>query len=74
MPAAQMAESPGIERSDVYSLFPTLVWRIELERAVYEPINARLLPFLRELRGKRVPTAGESWQSSVALQPLWGVP
>jgi len=27
-----MAESPGIERSDVYSLFPTLVWRIELER------------------------------------------
>ena len=56
-----MAESSGIERSDIYSLFPTLVWRIELERAVYEPINARVLPFLRELRGKRVPKAGESW-------------
>jgi hypothetical protein len=39
-----MAESPAIERSDVYSLFPTLVWRIELERAVYEPINGRVTP------------------------------
>jgi uncharacterized protein (TIGR02466 family) len=67
VPAAQMAESPGIERSEVYSLFPTLVWRIELERAVYEPINARVLPLLRGLREKGLPPAGESWQSSVAL-------
>jgi uncharacterized protein (TIGR02466 family) len=58
-----MAEAPGIEHSNVYSLFPTLVWKIELERAVYEAINARILLLLRTLR----PTEAAGWQSPVDL-------
>lgn len=58
-----MAELPGIEHSEVYSLFPTLVWKIDLERTVYEPINARVLPLLRTMR----PTEGDSRQSPVGL-------
>lgn len=58
-----MAELPGIEHSNVYSLFPTLVWKLELEHQLYESINARILPLLRTMRR----TEGDSWQSPVSL-------
>ncbi|MGH8865878.1 MAG: 2OG-Fe(II) oxygenase family protein [Burkholderiales bacterium] len=61
-----MAE-PDIEHSDVYSLFPTLVWKINLERALYEPINAQVVPLLHTLLNDRRIPEGESWQSAVGL-------
>ena len=38
-----MAELPGIEHAEGYSLFPTLGWKIDLERTLYESIKARVL-------------------------------
>ncbi len=61
-----MAE-PDLEHSDVYSLFPTLVWKTDLERAVYAPINAQVVPLLQTLLNDRAIAEGESWQSAVGL-------
>ena len=57
-----------IEHSDVFSLFPTLVWKIQLRAEVQEPINAHLLALLSALRhGLPALNAGEAWQSGHAL-------
>jgi uncharacterized protein (TIGR02466 family) len=57
-----------IESSDVLSLFPTLVWKIQLRAGVHEPIDASALGLLRALRpGPPVLKAGEAWQSGHAL-------
>lgn len=58
---------PDVEHSDVYSLFPTPVWKIDLERALYVPINAQVVPLLHTLLNDRRIAVGESWQSAVAL-------
>ncbi len=60
---------PWIESSDVLSLFPTLVWKIQLRAEVHEPIDARALGLLHALRrGLPVLKAGEAWQSGHALR------
>lgn len=57
---------PGIEDSDVFSMFPTLVWKLRLRG--HEPINEHLLGLVRALRqGLPELAAGEAWQSGVAL-------
>ena len=57
-----------IEHSDVFSLFPTLVWKIQLRAKVQEPIDARVLGLLLELRqGLPALKTGEAWQSGHAL-------
>ncbi|MGH8644425.1 MAG: 2OG-Fe(II) oxygenase family protein [Gammaproteobacteria bacterium] len=61
-----MAES-DIEHSKVYSLFPTLVSKIDLDRANHEPINAQVVPLLHTLLNDRSLPKGESWQSAVGL-------
>ena len=57
-----------IESSDVLSLFPTLVWKIQLRAEVHEPIDASALGLLDLLRrGLPELKAGEAWQSGHAL-------
>ena len=57
-----------IENSDVLSLFPTLVWKIQLRAEVHEPIDASALGLLHSLRqGLPELKTGEAWQSSHAL-------
>ena len=57
-----------IETSDVLSLFPTMVWKIQLANEVHERIDASALGLLHALRqGLPVLQAGEAWQSGHAL-------
>lgn len=57
-----------IESSDVLSLFPTLVWKIQLRAEVHEPIDASTLGLLHSLQ-QREPELkpGEAWQSGHGL-------
>lgn len=60
-----------IESTDVLSLFPTLVWTIQLKRENYDAVNAKLLELLRKRReGLPVLVRGEAWQSSQDLHEL----
>src|SRR5713226_1396768 len=57
-----------IENSDVVSLFPTLVRKIQLRAEVHEPIDAAALGLLHSLRqGQPERKSGEAWQSGHAL-------
>jgi len=57
-----------IKNSDVVSLFPTLVWKIQLRAEVHEPIDASALGLLHSLRqGQPELKSGEAWQSGHAL-------
>jgi uncharacterized protein (TIGR02466 family) len=57
-----------IENSDVLSLFPTLVWKIQLRAEVHQPIDASVLGLLHSLRqGLPELKTGEAWQSGHAL-------
>jgi len=57
-----------IENSDVVSLFPTLVRKIQLRAEVHEPIDASALGLLHSLRqGLPELKPGEAWQSGHAL-------
>ena len=68
MPRAEPGKHPWIESSDVLSLFPTLVWKIQLRPDVHEPIDASALGLLHSLRqGLPELKAGEAWQSGHAL-------
>jgi uncharacterized protein (TIGR02466 family) len=63
-----IAKGSWIESSDVVSLFPTLVWKIQLRAEVHEPIDASALGLLHSLRqGLPELKAGEAWQSGHAL-------
>jgi len=57
-----------IENAEVVSLFPTLVWKIQLRAEVHEPIDASALRLLHSLRqGLPELKSGEAWQSGHAL-------
>jgi uncharacterized protein (TIGR02466 family) len=57
-----------IEHSDVFSLFPTLVWKIQLRAEVQEAVDERVLGLLVALReGLPALKTGEAWQSGHAL-------
>ena len=57
-----------IKNSDVFSLFPTLAWKIQLRAEVHEPIDASALGLLDSLRqGLPALKTGEAWQSGPAL-------
>ncbi len=57
-----------IEDSDVFSLFPTLVWKTQLRAEAHEAIDASALGLLRSLRqGLPELKSGEAWQSGHAL-------
>ena len=59
------------EASDVIPMFPTLVWKIELEAQLREAIGARVLATLAHLRRDLPPLApGQGWQSVQSLHEL----
>jgi len=68
VPRAEPGKRAWIESSDVLSLFPTLVWKIQLRAEVHEPIDASVLGLLHSLRqGLPELRTGEAWQSGHAL-------
>jgi uncharacterized protein (TIGR02466 family) len=57
--------------SDVIPMFPTLVWRVELEAQLREAISACALPALSSMRSKYPPLGpGQGWQSIQTLHRL----
>jgi uncharacterized protein (TIGR02466 family) len=65
-----MATSKGrwMAASDVIPMFPTLVWKVQLEAQLHEAIDARILGVLAEIRRDLPPLAsGEGWQSAQTL-------
>ena len=42
-------DQPRVESIEMLPLFPTLVWKVQLERATYAPINARIKAKLEEV-------------------------
>ena len=60
-----------VESSDVILMFPTFVWKTQLEAKVYEAINRDILGALEEMtRSLSPPRPGSSWQSANQLQTL----
>ena len=57
-----------IEASDVISMFPTLVWKIQVKAEVHEAIDARILAVLERMR-QDLPRLGpgQGWQSMQTL-------
>jgi hypothetical protein len=59
------------EASDVIPMFPTFVWKIELEAQLREAIGVRVLSTLAHLRRDLPPLApGHGWQSVQSLHGL----
>jgi len=60
--------SRWIEASDVIPMFPTLVWKIQLDQRLHEAIDAKVLAALADLRRALPPlAAGNGWQSVQTL-------
>jgi uncharacterized protein (TIGR02466 family) len=58
----------GFEKSDVLRMFPTFVWKGQLSREIYEPLNDSILRNLDEIGAPLADLEpGESWQSSHRL-------
>ena len=62
---------PWIEASDVIPMFPTLVWKIQLEAQLREAIDAKILARLASIR-RDLPQlgTGQGWQSEQTLHEL----
>ena len=60
--------SRRIDASDVVPMFPTFVWRIQVEAGLRDALRERILAMLAETRA-RLPALvpGEAWQSGTAL-------
>jgi len=57
--------------SDVLPMFPTLVWKVELEAQLREAIGAQALAALARMRRDRPPLGpGQGWQSVQSLHEL----
>ena len=68
-----MAEKqvPWVHTSDVVPMFPTLVWKIQLEEQLCSTISARALPALSLMRSQEPPQKpGQGWQSVQTLHTL----
>jgi len=60
-----------MEASDVIAMFPSLVWKIQLESGLRDALNAGIEAALADMRRGLPPLeAGRAWQSGHA-QPLW---
>ena len=55
---------------EVIRLFPTFVWRRQLEQQVYGPLNRGILATLDELMKSESDTPGSAWQSRHGLHKL----
>jgi uncharacterized protein (TIGR02466 family) len=57
--------------SDVLPMFPTLVWKVQLEPQLHKRIDSQVLVVLARLRGPLPPLApGHGWQSIQTLHTL----
>ena len=57
-----------IETSDVIPMFPTLVWKRQIEAGLRDALAARILAALTDMRGGLPPLEpGRGWQSAQAL-------
>ena len=68
-----MSESnePKFQTSDVLRMFPSFVWKAELEQDVHLSINRKIVVKLDDLRQSMPELApGEAWQSDQALHRL----
>ena len=60
-----------LHTSDVVPMFPTLVWKIQLEEQLCNTISARALPALSSMRSLEPPLRpGQGWQSVQTLHTL----
>ena len=60
-----------IEESDVLSIFPTFVWKIQWTSDLYEGINSRIRKSLDGINPRLAElSAGEEWQSDQQLHKL----
>ena len=60
-----------VSSSDVIPMFPTLVWKVQLEPRLHKEINAPAAAVLARLRGSLPPLApGHGWQSIQTLHTL----
>ncbi len=57
---------PWLEASDLHSLFPSLVWELQLRRELHEPLDRHVLALLAGL-GQPELGRGEAWQSVQTL-------
>lgn len=56
--------APAAEHSEVIPMFPTLVWKVQLQRGVRDAIDSSVSPFITRLRMASPPlAAGRGWQS-----------
>ena len=59
------------ETSDVVTMFPTLVWKVELEAAFHEALDAEIFAALAKIRmGLPAVATGHAWQSAQRLHEL----
>jgi uncharacterized protein (TIGR02466 family) len=57
-----------MEASDVIPMFPSLVWKIQLEAGVRDSLNSNIVAELAQLRRELAPLpAGQGWQSGHTL-------
>jgi uncharacterized protein (TIGR02466 family) len=63
--------APWFEASDVIPMFPTLVWKIQLNAVLHDAIDAKILLALERKR-RDLPKlgAGQGWQSDTTLHEL----
>jgi hypothetical protein len=60
-----------VSSSDVIPMFPTLVWKVELEAQLHKEIDAQVSAVLARLREPLAPLApGHGWQSIQTLHAL----
>ena len=56
------------EASDVIPMFPTFVWKVQVEPGLRDTLREKILPALSEMRVGLPPLAsGQGWQSGQAL-------
>ena len=60
------ASSAWIEASDVIPMFPTLVWKLQLEREFHEAADAKILAAIATMGGGEL-APGQGWQSEHTL-------
>jgi uncharacterized protein (TIGR02466 family) len=65
---AKNGHHPWLESSDVVSMFPSLVWKLQLEAGLRDSLGERILAAMAEMRSGLAPLApGEGWQSDQVL-------
>ncbi len=56
-----------MESSDVIPMFPSLVWKVQIEASLRDALAASVLAALTDMRSLPPLEAGRGWQSGQAL-------